>query len=158
MILHGGIGTGKTWTAEAFAQRLAARGATVGGVVCPRIVRDGDTIGYTVRNLADNVEMPFSRSGKGAVSIGRFHILQGALRFAREAIESAADEGRIVFVDELGRLELQGGGHAPAVRYLLASKATAVLLVRTPFVDAVVETFSLERPIGCCVEAETRDV
>lgn len=144
VILSGGIGAGKTRTAETLARDLAAHGVSVGGVLAPRVLSDGETIGYRILDLLTGEERPFARLEPPGVSVGRFFVSEGSLRFALAAIERATKEARVVFADEVGRWELGGGGLSPAVRSLLASLALPVLLVRSEFVAAVVQAFSLE--------------
>lgn len=152
LILSGEIGAGKTQAADDLAAALKERGLAVGGVLSPRIVEDGQTVGYTVRDLATDEERPFASLRPPGVPVGRFFIAEEGLTFARGAIERAAGHGQVVFVDEVGRLELAGGGLAPALRILLRSAACPVLLVRSELVDAVLLTFAIARsevfPVG----------
>lgn len=143
VILSGGIGAGKTRTGERLAAALAARGFTVGGILSPRVVRRGKTIGYTVRDLASGVKQPFASLDPPGETVGKYFVSQSGLAFARSSIQQAARSAQVVFVDEVGRLELSGRGYAPALRALLRSHALPVLLVRCSFVDAVVKTFSI---------------
>lgn len=143
VILSGGIGAGKTRTGERLAAALTARGFTVGGILSPRVVRCGKTIGYTVRDLASGVEQPFASLNPPGVTVGKYFISEQGLAFARSAIARASRIAQAVFVDEVGRLELSGRGYAPALRALLHSRALPILLIRSSFVDAVVKTFSI---------------
>jgi len=144
LILSGGIGSGKTRTAEALAADLSRRGVSVGGVLCPRILEKGETVGYRARDLATGEERPFACLAPPGVPIGRFFVPESALAFARAAVQRAV-AGRVAIIDEVGRWELAGGGLAPAVRTLLSSPTLPVLLVRDAFVDAVVATFAIKR-------------
>lgn len=145
VIISGGIGAGKTRTSEQLAAALKERGFSVGGILSPRIIQDGETVGYTVCDLASGMQRPFARLEPPGLAVGRFFVAEEGLAVARSAIERAAATAQVVFVDEVGRLELAGGGLAPAVRVLLRSKALPVLLVRSSFLDAVVCTFSIAR-------------
>jgi len=141
LILSGKIGVGKTRTAECLAASLKRQGLAVGGILSPRIVQDGETVGYTVRDLATDEERPFAALTPPGVRVGKFFIVEEGLAFACGAIERAAEYAQVVFVDEVGRLELAGGGLASAVRVLLRSAACPILLVRSTFVDVVARTF-----------------
>ena len=46
-----------------------------------------------------------------------------------------------VFIDEVGRLELRGGGYAPALRLLLSRDIDLTITVRRDFLDDVISTF-----------------
>lgn len=152
LILSGKIGAGKTRAAEHLVTALKESGFAVGGVLSPRIVEDDETVGYTVRDLATDEERPFAALTPPGVRVGKFFIAEEGLAFACGAIERAAKHAQVVFVDEVGWLELAGGGLAPAVRVLLRSAGCPILLVRSVFVDVVARTFAITRfkelPVG----------
>jgi nucleoside-triphosphatase THEP1 len=158
VILSGGIGAGKTRAAERLAFDLEARGFTVAGVLSRRILRDQKTVGYTIRDLSTGKEHPFARLEPPGVAVGKFFVDEAGLAAARDAIARGAKTAEAVFVDEVGRLELNGGGLAPAVRMVLESTALSVLLVRSEFVDPVVKAFSIRRATVIPVEEEARPI
>ncbi|MEN6368534.1 MAG: pyridoxamine 5'-phosphate oxidase family protein [Thermotogota bacterium] len=144
VILAGGIAAGKTRTAERVAEHLRDRGVSVGGILAPRRLKGDVTVGYGVVDLETGEERGFAEPTPPGRPVGRFFVRPEALRFARAAIHRAAGQCDVVFVDEVGRWELDGGGHAESVRELAASNAVAVLLVREAFVDDVIATFGLQ--------------
>ena len=154
LILSGKIGAGKTHAAEYLVTALKESGFVVGGVLSPRVVQDGETVGYTVRDLATDDERPFAALTPPGMRVGKFFIAEEGITFACGAIERAAEHAQVVFVDEVGRLELAGGGLAPAVRVLLRSAACPILLVRSVFVDAVVRTFAIAPAEELAVQQE----
>jgi nucleoside-triphosphatase THEP1 len=145
VILAGTIGAGKTRAAEDLAASLKARGISIGGVLAPRLLRGEETIGYAVRDLLTGEERPYASLEPPGVPIGRFFLREEGLGFARDAIARAGRAAKVVFVDEVGRLELADGGLASAVRDLLSLPVLSVLLVRSDFVEHVAHTFSLSR-------------
>lgn len=147
IIISGEVGAGKTLVAKQLVAALKRLNIVVGGILSPRIVQDGATIGYTVCDLTSGEERPFTALHPPGIVVGRFFIDQETLDLARRAIEGAARNAQVVFVDEVGRLELQGAGLASAVHTLLNSSALPVLLIRDSFVPAVVKTFSINQYI-----------
>jgi len=147
IIISGEVGAGKTVVAKQLAAALKRLNITVGGILSPRIVQDGATVGYTVCDLISGEERPFAGLSTPGIVVGRFFIDRKALDLACRAIEGAARNAQVVFVDEVGRLELQGAGLASAVHTLLNSSALAVFLVRESFVPAVLKTFSINQYI-----------
>ncbi len=145
VLITGKIGSGKTRIAELIAAELEKRGIEVGGVISPRVIRDHKTVGYTVRDLSTGEERPFARLEPPGVPVGRFFISVDGLEFARTAITRAAQSTRVVFVDEVGRLELDDKGLADAVRKILRGKALPVLLVRDELSEKVRRTFAISR-------------
>ena len=55
-----------------------------------------------------------------------------------------------VFIDEIGRLELDGGGFAPALRTLRSHDIDLIIAVRDAFLQDVIERFLS----GTCVSVE----
>lgn len=143
IIIHGAIGAGKTRLAERLAATLEECKIRVGGIISPRIVDGVETIGYRVRNIETGEERPFASLDPPGIPIGKFYLSEDALLFARAAIERAATIDEVVFLDEVGRLEIAGQGHAPALRALLQSEAIPVLFVRTTFVKHIIERFGI---------------
>jgi nucleoside-triphosphatase THEP1 len=75
--------------------------------------------------------------------VGRFFVRPEGLAFAAEALEGAACGASVVFVDEIGPWELQGGGLAPSLRDLLPRPLVLVLVVRAGLVEAVRQVFAI---------------
>jgi general stress protein 26/nucleoside-triphosphatase THEP1 len=144
LILAGGIGAGKTQTALRAVQRLREAGVRVGGVLAPRLTERGRTVGYAVLDLHSGEDRPFARSTPPGHPVGRFYVSDDALGFAAEALHDAIRRDQIVVLDEIGRWELQGGGHAPALRELLSADVLPILLVRAESVVDVIDAFGID--------------
>jgi len=147
IFLVGGIASGKTSTGLRLLSLLRQSGVRVGGFLAPRRLSGDETIGYSLIDLATNATYPFAGLERSDVPVGRFFVSEEGLAVADRAVTAALGEARVVFIDEVGRLELSGGGHAPAVRRLLASEAVPILLVRDELPDEVTQTFGIETPI-----------
>jgi len=72
--------------------------------------------GYRLRDESNGQERAFARRRK-ASSPGKpgFEFDAAGWRWARERILDARRNADIVLVDEIGRLEAEGGGHLPAL-------------------------------------------
>lgn len=143
IIISGPVGSGKTRLSQETFDRLDDEGYQPGGVLSPRRMDSGETVGYDVLDLASGDRRSFVRSNPPGKRIGRFFLKPGALQFANRAVSEAAGSCNPVFVDEVGRLELKDGGLAPSLRKLLDSKSQAILLVRDEFVSDVREFFEI---------------
>lgn len=77
--------------------------------------------------------------------IGRFAIFQEAFDWANKTIEQALASADLIVFDEIGRLELDGGGLAPSFVQALSSPARVVAAVRDSMFDRVSEYFGLAR-------------
>ncbi len=146
ILLVGGIGAGKTAAGLRLLSLLRSYGIDVGGVLAPRVLKGNETVGYSLIDLSTNATHPFASLVPAEVSIGKYFISQDVLERAERIIASAMERSAVVFVDEVGRLEVNGGGHAAAVRRLLSSNAVPVLVVRDTFVEPVIERFQIDRP------------
>lgn len=116
---------------------LQRHGLRVGGVASPRVLAAGTTIGYRVRDLATGEERPLCLDRLPGIPFRRFFFSPEGLAFANALIEQAAREAEVIVVDEVGPLELAGGGFAPGLRAALQSRALLVLTVRPSLVSEV---------------------
>ena len=158
VIVAGGVGAGKTAAGLRLARKLRENGITVGGILAPRLLEQGETTGYNVLNLLTGEDAAFARSDPPGRLMGRFYVRPTGLSFAQHALRNATEHAAVVFVDEVGRWELSGNGHAAALADVLGSHAVPILFVRAELVTAVVEGFSLESPhIVRLVETVRRD-
>jgi nucleoside-triphosphatase len=124
--------------------RLREEERTPGGILSPRLMESGRTIGYDVVDLATGNRRNFVRTNPPGKKVGKYFIKPGSLEFANRSISEAVDEFSPVFVDEVGRLELKNEGLAPSVRKLLSSNTQAVLLVRDEFLPEVRDFFDIQ--------------
>ncbi len=144
VIVAGGVGVGKTEAGLRLAQRLRQNGIAVGGILAPRLFERGETTGYNVLDLQSGEDAAFARPDPPGRAVGRFYVRPAGLAFAERALSRGTERAAVVFVDEVGRWELAGGGHAAALRSALESRAVLVLFVRAELVEAVIECFGLQ--------------
>jgi general stress protein 26/nucleoside-triphosphatase THEP1 len=158
VIVSGGIGAGKTEAGLRLAQRLKQDGTAIGGILAPRLFERGETTGYNVLDLATGEDAVFARPDPPGHLVGRFYVRPGGLAFADRALRGGADRASVVFVDEVGRWELGGGGHASALRAVLESRGVPILFVRAELVENVVDHFGLRSAyIARLVESMRRE-
>ncbi len=136
LIVTGPIGSGKTTLLVELAARLRAAGVDVGGVVSPRILQDGHTVGYHIRNVATGQEVLLCSIHPPGIPFRRFFFSPEGVAFGNRALEQARGAA-VVVVDEVGPWELGGGGLAPGVRTVLASPSFVVLAVRPSLLQEV---------------------
>ena len=157
ILLVGGIGSGKTAAGLRLLSLLRSYGIQVGGILAPRILKGEVTIGYSIIDLSNNATHPFAGLEPSDVQIGKFYLSQAGLDVAERTIINALNERPVVFIDEVGRLEVQGKGHASAIRQLLQSNSVPVLLIRDTLVEQAVRTFEIADPF-IFHSSEIRDV
>jgi len=132
---------------RAYAATCVAHGATVGGIASPAVFADGRRAGYDLLDLRTGALRELARiaaPGETA-TVGPYRFDDDAVQAGNAAISAAIAEGLpVVAVDEVGPLELAGGGWAPALVQVLAecdARTELVLVVRTGLVDALEQRF-----------------
>jgi len=149
ILLVGGIGSGKTSTGLRLLSLLRQSGVAPGGFLAPRIMEEDETVGYSLIDVTTNATHPFASLVPDDIPVGRFFISEESLSSADHMLASALRETLVIFIDEVGRLELSDRGHASSVRHVLASprQVVPILLVRDELVDDVIRVFAIEEPV-----------
>lgn len=139
-MIHGEIGSGKTRRAAAWVESEGLAGRTVAGVLALK-----SPAGRQFMDIATGDQVPLEHPAEGevAIPVGRFQFRQTAFDWAVQRIEQALGQARSVVIDEVGPLEMRGGGFAPLLDRLerVNPGIQRVLLVRTGLVDAVADRF-----------------
>jgi nucleoside-triphosphatase THEP1 len=125
-LLIGDHHQGKTTTARRLAERARAIGVSVGGIIQPAVHEQGTCIGYDVLDLACGKSIRLAIIGEGGVEqAGRFQFLPDGLAFGKAAILCALRENpELIILDEVGPLELSGGGWARELDQLVSHRAS----------------------------------
>ena len=92
----------------------------------------------------DEVALEHPRLDEAVVPVGRFQFRQAAFDWAVQRIEAALAQGAgAVVIDEVGPLEMRGGGFANLLDLIGRTYPAVeqVLLVRTSLVDEVAARF-----------------
>lgn len=134
-ILTGAQGSGKTSLLKELIPLIRQNGRSVAGIRAPAVIDLGTRVGYNVEDIRTGDTLPLCRTGHriAAVSIGPFGFDREGLRFGSAALSlDAVAQRDVVIVDEVGPLEMTGGGWAPAVHPLLESYDGTLLLVVRP--------------------------
>ena len=130
LVLTGPVHGGKTTFLQRSLDRWSARGLGYGGFLSVAATgADGDR-GYDLLDLRTGRRHPFlrMRGAPGAERTGPFFFVPGTLGLARTLIREAGPADLLV-VDEVGPLELAGGGLWPALRDALRRQDRTTLLV-----------------------------
>ncbi len=135
LIITGPIGSGKTQAASAVAEELRAQELSIGGVVSPRVLEYGLTTGYMVRDVLTGEERRLCTENPPGIRFRRFFFSPTALEFANAVVARAGREAEVVVVDEVGPLELSGGGMAPGIQEVLRGGAFLIMCVRPWLVE-----------------------
>lgn len=137
-LLTGRPGVGKTTCVRAVLERVAR---PAGGFVTEEIRERGTRVGFALRTL-DGRRATLARVDRpGAPRVGKYSVDVAALdRIGVPAIRAAVSEGRLVVIDEIGKMEMASAAFCEAVEEALASPATVlgtILLASHPWADRI---------------------
>lgn len=131
-IISGAVGEGKTSFLLELADELKKQNHSVGGFLSLRMMENGETTGYDLLDLKTNEKHRFLRSNseeKNNNRIGRFAIYDEGLNTGKQILEETNPNSfDVVIIDEVGKLELKGGGWADQLRKLLDSTNARIIL------------------------------
>lgn len=152
ILVTGEPGIGKTTVCERLWEALRWKGIPCGGVLSPAV--DG---GFVVVCAESGCVNRFAvRGNHGNQTVGQFSVFDDGVEFANRALHSARDKD-FIFIDEIGYLELNGGGLIPGVRYLLDTDSTLIVITRAWLNNEVVKLFEGRRFRVFEVTEEERD-
>jgi nucleoside-triphosphatase THEP1 len=148
ILLSAGSGLGKTTFLCDQLARLAAEGRSVGGVVSPAVFEQGRRIGYDLLDLRTGNRRLLARAvgpDSAAATVGVYRFDDQAMAAGNAAIIAAVQDGlEIIAVDEVGPLEMRGGGWTPALEFALQKCLPGqhlVVTVRPTLADKLPERF-----------------
>ena len=147
LIVTGEVGTGKTTWCRRYSSWLKTQGISIGGVLCPPVFTSELKSGYEVQGLQNGRLSTMGRIIKLAdfngEKTGKYQISASGLRFATEAIAQAIEgEKAVVFIDELGRLEIKGKGLFTAALSAYNNALNTVTIIRKSLLDDFLKMFA----------------
>ena len=156
IIISGPINSGKTTYLHRLISHYAHAGTSVGGVTAEARYEGGRKSGYDIRDIASGQETALVRSRSAAPSaeeavqrVGRFVVLNSGLAFTKRALEAGLG-CEVLCLDEIGPLEMSGGGHMPTLELLLGKYHGVLVLVAR---ESVVEELAgIAKALGWDVE------
>jgi nucleoside-triphosphatase THEP1 len=154
-IVTGKIGSGKTSLIKKIVHDLQQDKISVSGIYSPRILENGVTTGYDIVHISTGETEKFLRQqgNENQQRIGKFYIVAEGLKKGNEILMNTLS--KLIIIDEIGKLELEGGGWAPSLEQLIAnSKSHLLLSVREEVIDEVFEKFKISPEIIFNVEKQ----
>jgi nucleoside-triphosphatase THEP1 len=156
IVVTGVQGAGKTSFVRAQVVAWQAAGRRVAGVLAPAVFADTARVGYDVICLPGGERRPLARVDggcAGATRVGPYVFDDEAFRAGTAALRRAtADACEVAVLDEVGPLEIAGGGWATGLAAILAAAQPIprlVVVVRPALVEAVAARF----PAACWSDA-----
>ncbi len=153
--ITGAIGQGKTTCVQAIVAALQREELVVAGLYSPRLLQEGVTVGYDVVDIQNGRRSRFLhiQGDPGMGRIGRFYIHPQGLALGRKAL--AAAKAHVVVIDQIGPLEMDGGGWLePLQRWLRVPDTKLVLTARPDLVDDMMRLWNVSRACISSVSEE----
>ncbi len=150
-ILTGLASEGKTTCARKLAELVRKNGIPVGGILSDKIRSDSRITGYNLVDIDTGESKVFLSEDEecGTEKIGRFTICPDGLAMGINILNSLkAGEGKLVIIDEVGRLELNNRGWSDSAGKLLQLSSNNVLMtVRDTFLGDVIKKWDLNEAV-----------
>lgn len=169
LIVHGEIASGKTRRGEQISDRARVNGYRVRGILCQRVMREKETIGYDMIDLESRKTRPIVYR-ETEVQGDEWKPLRGPFLYNEETFKEAnrllmeaaygMDTKTLVVVDEYGHLEAKGYGVYPGLRMVaesLGSGRKLLVLCRTEKIDDVIKVFAQNKISILVMDAAQRD-
>jgi nucleoside-triphosphatase THEP1 len=165
ILVTGKVNSGKTTLMKKLIEQESLQGNFPAGIIAPGVFQNGEKIGFNVTDLSTGKSKPLARVGNAEsykFSEGRFVFSKAGFDFAKKALLNFRPRG-VVFLDEVGPLELKGGGYAACLEKLLVSDINKLYIsVRDECVVRVRQKFLLSKQAQImettgCADKHSRD-
>ena len=139
MIVTGEVRQGKTTFLQTLLQPLAHQKISVGGFLALGVHENDERVGFDLLDIATGQTTPLCtiRPLPDAVQTGRFSFFETGMETGRALLTSEINlQHDLIFIDELGPMELNGKGWSSSVENLIRHTTTPqVWVVRRPLVE-----------------------
>lgn len=146
-IITGGIGEGKTTQIHKIVELLSQKNISISGILAPRIMEKGLTIGYDLLDIESNQREPLLRSTEENIypKIGKYSIFPQGLEKGKSILKkSAANKYNLVVIDEVGKLELNNQGWSDNIDELVHTSSVLLFAVRDTFAEQVIQKWGIK--------------
>jgi nucleoside-triphosphatase THEP1 len=144
ILITGPVNSGKSTALMKLVERERADGNSPTGIVAKGVFDNDRKIGFDIIDLSSDKIIPMARVDwqiANSFRIGRYIFNHDAFQSAYKALLNYQQNG-VVFLDEAGPLELDGGGYAECLRQLLdADISRLYIVVRDTCVDDFIGMF-----------------
>jgi nucleoside-triphosphatase THEP1 len=134
-VLTGQRGSGKTSSLQKLTAELRTRGIAVGGILAPAVFDGPQRIGYDLMDLASGIRQRLCSVTipSTGLSQGPYQFLPDTFRWGTQLLASHQEPPPAVLcIDELGPLELAGGGWSLALEGILQRPPRVLILTVRP--------------------------
>ncbi len=132
IMLSGDTGEGKSTFLASLLELLKKQGIKTGGFIARGIQIQGQRKGFDLEDIKTGEIFELCRDEyvEGRLQTGKYFFDPLAFEKGRNILINALDEqSKLIVIDEIGPLEMQGKGWAPVVEQILADTSNTMLLV-----------------------------
>ncbi len=123
IVITGEREEGKTSILKQITKELCLEGFTIRGILSEGLHKEGRRIGFSVMNIKNKQRYPLCSvyNEKGFLKYGKFYFNPDTFEAGNNILSSApVDQPDIIVIDEVGPLEMNNKGWAPAINKLCA--------------------------------------
>ncbi|KAF0237386.1 MAG: hypothetical protein FD181_1952 [Prolixibacteraceae bacterium] len=157
-IITGKTGSGKTSLIQNLIQKFLLENIRLSGIYSARILENDKTTGYDLVNIPTGETKKFLRvqGNENQQRIGKFYIDPVGMDKGNEILMNS--QSKLIIIDEIGKLELEGRGWAHSLEQLLKKSGSHLILsVRKEVIDKVTEKFMISPKIIFNVEEQNEE-
>lgn len=145
-IISGDKMSGKTTRCREFAMALKDRGFLIGGFIAPGEIEEGRRGKIFLQNLksGENILFADREARDGWQHIQSFYFDPKAVKTGEIWLQAHQSQSDYLFIDEVGRFDIQGEIWGNILPKLINSSNKLVLSIRDVFVDEVVSHFKMD--------------
>ena len=156
-IITGKIGSGKTTCIKKLTEKLKSENISVGGFYSSRMMENGETTGYMIVDISSGHKeklLDINNNGHQK-KVGNYYIREEAIERGNLALQQT--NAQLMVIDEVGKLELNGGGWAEMLGKLLVSRQNQLLIsIRKEVLNEVINKWKIN-PVMIYDTAENND-
>lgn len=144
-IITGDKMSGKTTRCIDFAKALKERGFTIGGFVAPGEIEEGRREKIYIRNMKSGEAVLFAdrEAREGWQYLQSFYFNPEAIKTGESWLNEHQLQSDYLFIDEVGKFDMQGEIWGMVLAELLNSSGKLVLSIREMFLGEVVSHFKI---------------
>jgi len=151
VIISGDTQSGKSSFLTKIQKALEKKSINQVGFIADSIYENNEINGHIINDLTtgESFRISYREEKENAQKIGRFYLLDEGLEFGKKIISkiNSSSSNHVVIIDEIGKLEIDGGGWSAEVHELLKDKNKAIILiVRGKYLNAFIEEFKINSP------------
>ncbi len=145
-IIAGDQREGKTTFLKEVTEKLIRKETKVEGIMAEGLDKDGERIGFQLVNISNGKSIILCSiyPEPGWEKTGKYFFNPDGLEFGRKVLNMISADS-IVIIDEIGPLEMKGGGWAASVQRILDTfDNTMIWVVRRNLTEQIIHKFELK--------------